>query len=263
MTIVQVTLRHLLRRRWKLPLGVFLCGVVLVGLHHAFDVDGVRQAYSGAIRELPASRSPEQLEVIATWRRIGPVLGTLDAALLIGPFLVGVLMPGGVVANERRSGAIMLWAQHPMPLTRFYMRRYVGIQLANLVGQALIGASFVLYLLTLPPDTATLMERLAESCLHGLLGCAMSFAVSALAVRRASFLVFAYYVASSMSNSPNLSDALTGVSDVLPFLIFPTRTIDESMMGFGATGILLYHFVLWTAVAWVGLRRLERKPLKI
>ena len=262
MTIVQATLKHLLRRRWKLPLAVFLCGVVLVGLHHAYDVDGIREAYSEAIREDPASRSSEQVEAITMWGRIGPIRSTLDAILLIGPFLVGLLMPGGVVANERRSGAIMLWAQHPMSLTRFYMHRYVGVQIANLGGQALIGVSYVLYL-TLPPDTATSMEWLPESCLHGLLGCAMSFAVSALGIRRASFLVFAYYVASSMTNSPNLSDSLTGVSVVLPFLIFPTRTINESMMGFGATGILLYHFLLWTAVAWVGLRNLERRPLKI
>ncbi|MDE0356293.1 MAG: hypothetical protein OXN92_00930, partial [Gammaproteobacteria bacterium] len=139
---------------------------------------------------------------------------------------------------------------------------YVGIQIANLGGQALIGASFVLYL-TLPPDTATSLERLPESCLHGLLGCAMSFAISALGIRRASFVVFAYYVASSMTNSPNLSDALTGLSDVLPFLIFPTRTINEAMMDFGTTGIVVYHFLLWTVVAWLGLRKLDRKPLKI
>ncbi len=111
MTIVLMTLRHLLRRRWKLPLGVFLCGVALVDVHHVFDVAVIREAYSTAIREPPASRSPEQVEAIATWGRIGPATTALDAVLLIGPFLVGLLMPGGVVANERRSGAIkrMRW----------------------------------------------------------------------------------------------------------------------------------------------------------
>ena len=57
--------------------------------------------------------------------------------------------------------------------------------------------------------------------------------------------------------------SLTRFYMVLPFLIFPTRTIDESAMGFGSTGVLLYHFALWTAVAWMGLRRLERRPLRI
>lgn len=270
MPIVTATLKHLLRRKWKFPLAVFLFGVVLVALHHAFDVGGIREAAFEAMREPPVSRSPEQTAAITTWRRIGPPLAVLDAFLLVGPLLIGLLMPGGVVANERHSGAIMLWAQHPMPLSRFYMRRYLGIQIANLAALGLIALS-VLISLTLPSDTVGVTDRFGESCIEGLLACAISFAVSALGIRRAAFFAFIYYVGSNMTMSAQLRDTLLGTSDVISFLIFPTRPIAEFTTGFesgspwdwGATGILLYHFALWTAVSWLGLRRLERRPLKL
>ena len=270
MTIVKETLKNLLRRKWKLPLAVLLCGVALVVLHHAFDVDAMREAFLEARRESPASRSPEQTPLVTTWGWLAPLIGTLDAAFLIGPFLVGMLMPDGVVANERRSGAIMLWAQHPMPLSRFYMRRYLGTQIATLAALALIGVSAVLAF-TLPPDTLDSMDRFAESCLAGLLCCAASFAISANGVRRAAFVVFAYFVGSNATMSPQLRGTPLGSSDVSAFLIFPTRPIGEFTMGFeadipwnwGTTGIVVYHFALWTAIAWLGLRRLERKPLKL
>ena len=269
MAIVKATLRHLLRNKWKLPLAVFLSGVLMVALHHALDVAGIREAAFEAMREHPASRSPEQTAAITAWRRLGPLLTVLDGFLLAGPLLVGLLMPGGVVANERRSGTIMLWAQHPRPLSGFYMRRYLGMQIATLAALALIGLS-VVPALTLPSDTIASMDRFAESCIAGLLACAISFAVSAIGLRRAALLVFAYYVGSNMTMSAQLRDTVLGTSDVMALLIFPTRPIGEFATGFqsdspwdwGATGILVYHFVLWTTVAWLGLRRLERRPLK-
>ena len=159
----------------------------------------------------------------------------LDGFFLVGPLLVGLLMPGGVVANERRTGAIMLWAQHPMPLSRFYMQRYLGMQIATLAALALIGIS------------------------------------AALGIRRAAFLGFAYYFFSNMTMAAQLRDTVLGSSGVMPFLIFPTRLIREFMTGFqsgvpwdwGATCLVLYHFALWTAIAWLGLRRLERRPLNL
>lgn len=270
MAIVKATLRHLLRRKWKLPLAVFLSGVVLVALHHAVDVAGIREAAFEAMRERPASWSPEQTAAITAWRRLGPVLTVFDAFLLAGPLLVGLLMPGGVVANERRSGTIMLWAQHPRPLSGFYMRRYLGMQIATVGALGLIGLS-VVPASTLPPDTIASMDRFTESCIAGLLACAISFAVSAIGLRRAALLGFAYYVGSNMTMSAQLRDTVLGTSDVMSFLIFPTRPIGEFAMGlqsggpwdWGAAGILVYHFVLWTAVAWLGLRRLETRPLKL
>ena len=58
---------------------------------------------------------------------------------------------------------------------------------------------------------------------------------------------------------------------VLPFLLFPVGAIEEAVGGFesgvawdwGATGMVLYHFALWTGIAWLGLRRIERWPLKL
>ena len=270
MTIVKATLQQLFRRKWKLPAAVLLCGVALVVVYHAFEVNALREVFSEAARVRPELRSPEQNAAIATWVRLGPILTILDGLFLIGPLLVGMLMPGGVVANERRSGAIMLWAQHPMSLRRFYMHRYLGMQIANLAALALIGISFLLAL-TLPPGGIQAMDLFGESCLAGLLCCAISLAISAFGIRRASFFVFAYYVGSNMTMSAQLRDTLLGSSDVVPLLIFPTRLIREFTMGFqsgvpwdwGATGIVLYHFALWTTIAWFGLRRLERRPLKL
>ena len=31
----------------------------------------------------------------------------------------------------------------------------------------------------------------------------------------------------------------------------------------GATGLVLYHFALWTGIAWLGLLRIEKRPLKL
>lgn len=270
MTIVKATLQHLLRRKWQLPLAVLLCGLSLVVLYHVFDVDATREMFGEAAGVRPDLRSPEQTAAIGAWRRMGPFLTILDGLFLAGPLLVGLLMPGGVVANERRSGAIMLWGQHPMPLRRFYMHRYLGMQIANLAALALIGVSFLLAL-TLPPGAIPSMNQFAESCLAGLLACAVGFAISALGIRRAAFFGFAYYFGSNMMGARQLRDTFLGTWDGVPFLIFPTRSIGELLTGFqsdvpwnwGATGIVLYHFALWTAVAWLGLRRLERRPLKL
>lgn len=270
MTIVRATIQHLLRRKWQLPVAVFSCGVALVALHHSFDVDGLRETFFEARRESAASRSPEQNAAMATWGVLGPILRILDGLFTIGPLLVGMLMPGGVVANERRTGAIMLWAQHPMPLRRFYMHRYLGMQTANLAAFVLIGVSFVSGF-TLPPGAIASFDRFVESCLLGFVGCAISFAISALGIRRAAFLTFLYFVGSNSTMSAQLRDSSLVSSDMLPFLIFPTGAVAEFMTGFpsdvlwnwGATGLVLYHFTLWTAIAWFGLWRLERRPLKL
>ena len=51
--------------------------------------------------------------------------------------LLAFLMP-----DERRSGAIMLWAQHPMPLRSFYLRRYAGVQIATVAALAIFGLTW-------------------------------------------------------------------------------------------------------------------------
>ncbi len=150
MSILKATLRHTLRRKWKLPLVVFLSGVALVALTNTYDVAGLTEAMEAvaeASRENPGGQpSPEQLATIQGGAGMLFLFTALRLLFFFGVILVGFLMPGGLVANERQSGAIMLWAQHPMPITRFYLHRYLGIQVANLTAQALFGITAVLAL---------------------------------------------------------------------------------------------------------------------
>ena len=280
MTIARETLKHLIRRKWKLPATVFLSGLGLVMLAHLFDVAGIldqRDAAFAAIRESTEPPSSEQIAAVSRGRGVLTFFGVLDTFFLVGPVLVGLLLPGGVVANERQSGAIMLWAQHPMPLSRFYMQRYLGTQIANIAAQALIGIP-VGIALTLPPDLVTLTDRFAEFCVQGLLGCAISFAVTSLGVRRAAFWVLAYYAASNWIHGLALRAGVadtpgslaTGL-DVVLFALFPVPAVRAFVSGiesgvtwdWPAATTVLAHFALWTIVAWLGLRRLDRKPLPL
>lgn len=152
---------------------MLLCALALVALHHAFDVDGLREMFIDARRESPESRSPEQNAAIATWGRLGPVLSILDTVVMVG-------------------------------LT------YAYLFFSNMI------------------------------------------------------------FFSNMTMSPESRGTGPGTVYVLPLLAFPMGPVNEFMTGFrsgvpwswGAAGLVLYHFTLWTAVAWLGLRRLERRPLK-
>lgn len=279
MSIFRATLRHLLRRKWKLPLAVFLCVVGMVLLGGAYDVAGIIKEGDAASRVLwenPESQSTELIDAMRRGQRAQRLVMGFNGFFILGLVLFGFLMPNGVVANERHSGAIMLWAQHPMPLTRFYMYRYLGMQTANLLAQALVSVAVAFTVLT--PDSVMDTYLFAQLCVHGTLGCAISFAVSALGIRRAAFLVLAYYVASNWMHGEVLRAEIAGVTgtlgvlhDVLPFLIFPTSAIRTLVDAFksgvvwdwGATAIVLYHFCLWTAIAWLGLRRIDGQPLKL
>lgn len=281
MSILKTTLGHLLRRRWKLTLVVVLVGAAMAVVTHTWDIGQVVQEQDAAREAL--LRGEELPEGGALERARGTVIravfGFVSFLFALGVVLVGMLMPGGLVANERRSGTIMLWAQHPMPLTRFYLNRYLGIQAANLAAQALLGITAVLA--ALPPTgfPATEPGVFVEICLEGTLACAIAFAISALGLRRSAFLALAYYAASGLAsgvlvvagNVAAPADVLTVILNTLPFLIFPSLPINEFVTGFepgvawdpGATGMVLYHFALWTAIAWLGLRRIVRKPLKL
>ncbi len=278
MTIAKETLKHLFGSKWKLPVIVFLSGLALVMLAHLFDVAGIRDQRDVAIAAMGESTEPpssEQIAAVSRGRGVLTFFGVLDTFFLMGPVLVGLLLPGGVVANERQSGAIMLWAQHTMPLSRFYMHRYLGTQTANLAAQALIGIP-VIIALTLPPGSVSLTNRFPEFCVQGLLGCAISFAVTSLGVRRAAFWVLAYYVASNWIHGvvlrAGLTDApgpLAAILDAGPFFLFPVPAVRAFVSGFDpvvawdwpAAATVLSHFALWTIIAWLGLRRLGRRPL--
>ena len=281
MSILKATLRHILRRKWKLALVVFLSGVVLVVLTNTYDVAGLTEAMEAvaeASRENPGGQpSPEQLATIQGGAGLLFLYAVLRLLFFLGAMMVGFLMPGGLVANERQSGTIMLWAQHPMPLTRFYLHRYLGIQVANLTAQALFGITAVLTLFPREVVPASDLGVFAQLCMQGALACAISFAVSALGIRRAAFVGLAYFVGSGivggiLGGAAALSSSVTlqWVRAALPFMTYPSDPIEQFVAGlqsgtawdWGATGMVLYHFALWTAIAMLGLRRIERKPLK-
>ena len=283
MSILKATLQHLLRRKWKLTLVVLLFGVALVVLTHAYDVAGMIEeadVAGDALRTGTEPPSDEQMEAMTRGVLLRALFGVLSFFFSLGVVLIGMLMPGGLVANERRSGVIMLWAQHPMPLSRFYLNRYMGIQGANLGAQALLGITAVLAVLPASGFPATESGVFVEICTEGALACAISFAVSALGIRRGAFLALAYYAASGIASGVltlaadapvTLEGTVALILKVLPFLIFPTIPVNDLVAGFesgvawnwAATGMVLYHFALWTAVAMLGLRRIERKPLKL
>lgn len=282
MSILKATLWHLLQRKWKLTLVVFLFGTALVAMTHTNDVAGVLGETDVAVEGLQEGTEPPsegQGEALARGFGVLVLFGVLNFLFSFGMVLVGMLMPSGVVANERRSGAIMLWAQHPMPLRRFYLQRYMGIQLANVAAQAVFGVTAVLAILpqgsSFPETEAGVFVRV---CLLGTMACAVSFGITALGIRRAAFLALAYYTASGLASGVIAVAVDAGVAGAwgtmlgaLRFVIFPNNAIGDFVTGFEsgvawdwrAAGTLLYHFALWTGIAWLGLLRIERRPLKL
>ena len=280
MDIVKASLRNAARRRWKFALVVFLFGAGVVVLTHAYDVAGTlerMQAVGEAMQGGGTEPSGEQIEAMARGAAMLALLGMLNLAFGFGTIIFAFLMPGGVVADERRSGAIMLWAQHPMPLRSFYLQRYVGIQIATIIALAVFGLTSAVAVLPTEtvPDTAP--GEVVKVCLTGVLACAISFAVTAVGLRRAALIGLLYYLVSgavgSLLENPALGTfaVVESARAVLPFFIFPTGVINDLAAGFGsgaawnwgATGLAVYHFVLWTGIAWLGLRRIEKRPLKL
>ena len=280
MNIVKASLRHAVRRNWKFALVVFLFGLGLAVLTNAYDVAGTIERMGAIGEEMEnegGAPSDEQAEAVARGAGMLVLFALLSAAFGFGTILFGFLMPGGVVANERRSGAIMLWAQHPIPLRSFYLQRYLGVQIATFSALLVFGVMGALIVLPRGSAPATDIEGIVRVCLTGVLACAVSFAVTALGIRRAALVALVYYLPSeivwTLLEDPRFwtSTAVEWVRSILPFVIFPGGSIDNLVAGFesavawdwGATGLVLYHFVLWTGIAWLGLGRLERRPLKL
>ena len=279
MNIVKASLLNAVRRKWKFALVVLLFGVGLVVLTNVYDVAGAMERVIEVNEALQGGGEPteEQMGEMARGAALTALFGTLSLFFGFGTLFFGFVMPGGIVANERRSAAIMLWAQHPMPLTSFYLRRYLGIQIATLA--ALLVFSLTAAAVNLPPGDAPgpQVGSATSICLGGLLACAISFGITALGIRRAALFGLVYYLPSSLIGqvlavSETSSSMVAEVARaVLPFAIFPGVEIDNLVAGFesgvpwawGALGMVVYHFALWTAVAWLGLRRIERRPLKL
>ena len=280
MNIVKASLLNAVRRKWKFALVVFLFGAGVAVLTHAYDMAETMermQAVAEAMESEGAQPPGEQIETMARGSAMLLLFGLLNFAFGFGTILFGFLMPGGMVAHERRNGAIMLWAQHPMPLRSFYLQRYFGIQVATFVALAIFGLTGAVA--ALPPGTAPATELgvAASVCLTGVLACAISFAITALGIRRAALIALLYYLLSgvvgSLLENPVLGTltAAESARAVLPFVLFPGGVIEDLVAGFGsgvawdwgATGLAFYHFVLWTGIAWLGLRGIERRPLKL
>ncbi len=279
MSILKASMGNAVRRKWKFALVVFVFGVALAVLTNVYDVAGVADRMAAMGEEVGSGATPPSEEQVGTIVRSGGLLflfGTLALFFVFGSLLFAFLMPGGMVANERGNTAIMLWAQHPMPLTSFYMRRYLGVQTVTLAAMLVFG--LVLSVAALPVEAAvTGIGGVVSVCLDGMLACAVSFAISAHGIRRAAFFGVVFYLASGVSAevlslAEQSTSAIAALArGVLPFLLFPVGAIEEAVGGFesgvtwdwGATGMVLYHFALWTGIAWLGLRRIERWPLKL
>ena len=280
MEILKASFRNAVRRRWKFALVVFLFGAGVVVLTHAYDLAGTlegMQAVGASMEAGGAEPSSEQIETMTRGAATVILFGLLNLAFGFGTILFAFLMPGGIVANERRSGAIMLWAQHPMPLRSLYLQRYAGVQVATIAALAVFGLTGAAAVLPAESVPDTELGEIVKVCLTGVLACAISFAVTALGIRRAALIGLLYYLISgavgSLLEDPALGTfaAAESARAVLPFFIFPAGVINDFVAGFGsgvawdwgATGLAVYHFVLWTGIAWLGLRRIERRPLKL
>ncbi|MXX69548.1 MAG: hypothetical protein F4Y74_11380 [Gemmatimonadales bacterium] len=284
MNIIKASMLNALRRRWKLALVVLLFGVGLVIFTYAYDMTALENVVlSGTPPDWEGGEpSPEQVEAMARRAGMFVLFMLLAGAVTFGTMLLAFLMPGGMVANERRSGAIMLWAQHPMPLRSFYLRRYAGVQIATVAALAIFGLTWAVA--ALPPGDGfpTGLGGVVSLCLTGVLACAISFAITALGIRRAALIGVLYFMLSGtlagvevtsyeMGRNPEAWSAAETVGAVLPFLIFPSEVINDFVAGFGsgvawdwgAAGLVLYHLALWTGIAWIGLLRIEKRPLKL
>ena len=280
MNILKASLRDALRRMWKFALAVLLCGAGLAVLTNVYDVTGTVERMESAGAEMASGNAPpsaEQMEAASRGVVLLMFFGTLNLFFGFGAILFAFVMPGGLVANERESGAIMLWAQHAMPLSTFYGWRYLGIQVATLVSLLVFGLTVAVA--DLPPEAAPSTEvvGVAKLCLSGLLACAISFAISANGIRRAALFGLVYYLPSTalirilVASEGSTSTVAELVRAILPFVIFPLDAIGGLVGGFesgvawnwGATGMVLFHFALWTGIAWLGLRRIERRPLRL
>lgn len=279
MNIIKTSMLNALRRRWKLALVVFLFGVGLVIFTHAYDMTALENVrISGTpVGAEGGEPSPEQVEAMAGRAGMFVLFALLMSAFAFGTMLLAFLMPGGMVANERRSGAIMLWAQHPMPLRSFYLRRYAGVQIATVAALAIFGLTWAVASFSPGTGPTPGLGGVVSLCLIGVLACAISFAITALGIRRAALIGVLYFMLSGtlagveVTRNSGTWSAGEAVGAVLPFLIFPSGVIDDLVAGvasgaawdWGATGLVLYHFALWTGIAWLGLLRIEKRPLKL
>lgn len=289
MKMLQETFRFALRTRWKLALCVFLLGVTLAALARSMDVNpyvtdasDMRAFLETAAPMGPAGTAPDdappppELPAVARTIMLLAVSRVIGLAFSLGATLFGLLVVGRMVAGERESGAVMLWAQHPGSLPGFYAKRYGALQAANVAVQLAFGLTVAAAALGPGGSAGFAMRAFMEPFATGLLAGAVGFGLSALGMRRNAFAGLAYILLSQLAGTlfvgplaPLTTGAWETVATVAPYVIFPGNAVTEFAAGFRsgwnweATGLIFYHFVLWSALAWLGLRRVARRPLRL
>lgn len=276
MTMLKETFRFALRTRWKLALCIFVLGVALAALSRSMEVNPfVVDIQQWMETNAPdASTPPEEMQSAGRVVMLVVLGGMLRRAFLLGAAFFGLQVVGRLVAGERASGAIMLWAQHPGSLPGFYGKRYVAMQGVNAAFQAV----FALTVATaaLGAGGGVVVRAFMEPFVIGLLTAALSFGLSALGIRRNAFMGLAYVFMSPLVASlfvgdlaPLTTGAWAPVAAVAPYLLFPSAAVNDFAQGFStgwdwsAVGLVLYHFALWSGLAWLGLKKVARRPLKL
>lgn len=254
MSIVKQTFREALRRRWKLSLCVFLLGALLAVLTNTVDISETLDEMEGAAETVSETAEEdldeiptEELGQLARGAGLLAVVGGLAMLFSLGVVVVGSFMPAGLVGND------------------FFRRRYGGVHLATLLVMVLFGITAAARGTAGETDLAARFGLLLNICTHGAVACAVSFAFAALGARRAAWLGLAYYLGSGLvSVFASLVTAVAGgevLRTLLQFVIFPSASIRSFARGFqgtwdwGATGFVVYHLALWSALAWMGVRK--------
>ena len=277
MSLLKATVQYARRTRWKLALSVFLMGVGLAAVSRSMEVNPFltdMQEFMEA-NAPDESASPEEQGAFVQVMALMVVGRFLRFAFYMGATLFGLLVVGSLVAGERASGAVMLWGQQRGSLPAFYVKRYVALQVVNLAVQLVFGVTVAVAALAPGGNAPTALAAFVQPALLGLMGAAVSFAASALGIRRNAFAGLGYIFLSVVIGetlgpaSPLATGFWEHVAAVLPYLTFPMDAVTRFAEGirsdwdWEATWLLFYHFALWSALGWFGLRRVARRPLRL
>jgi len=181
------------------------------------------------------------------------------------PIAFGLTAMSGVVADDLKSGVIVLWYQQPGSLMGWYLRRYGEMMLLLGIFALLLAAITALMSVLwggIAPHRADLYFRTALVC--ALLPAAMVFAYSAWGVLRDSFAtVLTVMATTAIALSFSFDDSPLGLS--MRALAFPVDAMQVITQGGGIYGvgtawaIVLSHFVGWTGIGTLGLYVLPRR----
>ncbi len=262
MSIVKTALQEAIQRRWKLALGVFLAGALLAVCVYAFDLTAVLEEVQGAAEQVseadPEDIPTEQLGQMARGAGLVFIVGILAFLFTLGVVILGFSMPQRLFATGEDEGGT-------------YLSRYGGVQLATLVLMLILGLTSAARFFTGDTPFVSGLAAMVHVCLLGAAACAISFAFATFGIRHAAWLGLGYYALSWLMGGlagvlGELAD-IDAVGAVFQFVIFPAGVFRDFIRGlgpgawdWGATGMVAYHFALWTAIALLGLRRLARSP---